>query len=154
MIDQIPTENNLAETQYNVQAVTEYCIQETAKRFDLSEAILKAMLKVEAASIGELRVNQDGSYNIGPMQVNSSWLQKFDNYISLNDLIYNGCTNLQVGAWVLKYQVNKAGNDLWQGVRNYHNIAQDLAISYQKQVYVAMQEIAPETNQENRHIVS
>lgn len=141
MIDQAPAVDKLNTNQISIQPVTEQCVVETAKRFDLPDILLKAMLAVEAGKIGELRVNLNGSYDIGPMQVNSSWLPQFKNYISKDDILYNGCKNIQVGAWILRYNIDQAGGDYWTGIGNYHSKNKEKHEKYRKKIYTAIQAI-------------
>ncbi len=130
--------NNLA---LNTQQVTEQCITETSKRFKLPDILLKAVLAVEAGKTGEIRINKNGTYDLGPMQVNSVWLSKFSNYIATEEILYNGCANLQVGAWILKYSINKANGDLWQGIGNYHSNTTTNHYKYRSKVYTQIQRL-------------
>jgi len=139
MIDQPTTINNDINTV--IQPVTEQCIMQTAERFDLPDIILRAILKVEAGKPGELRVNKNGTYDIGPMQVNSIWLPKFAEYINNDDILYNGCANLQVGAWILRYNINKSRGDLWQGIGNYHSNSTVNHYKYRDKIQTAVQSL-------------
>ncbi len=145
MIDQIPIDKHQF-FNYSVQPVTEYCITQTAKRFNLPDVVLKAILAVESGKVGELRINKNGTYDVGPMQVNSSWLPKFKGYITKEQILYNGCTNLQVGAWILKYNISQANNDIWQGIGNYHSKTKDKHEKYKQKVYLAMKSIDESSN--------
>lgn len=137
MLDQAPQlDNNLLSSP--VTPVTEYCIAQTAKRFNLPEALLRSVLEVESGKVGELRVNKNGTYDIGPMQINSSWLNKFSTHVTKEQILYNGCTNIQVGAWILRYNIDKAGN-IWQGIGNYHSKTKDKHDNYRNKVFVALQ---------------
>lgn len=125
----------------NINPVTEQCITEAANRFDLPDIVLRGILAVESGKIGELRVNMNGTYDIGPMQINSSWLPKFKDYVSKQELLYNGCTNIQVGAWILKYNINKAGGNLWKGIGNYHSMSENKHTRYRDKVLAAIQKL-------------
>lgn len=140
MIDQIATNNinNL------ITEISEQCIIQTAKRFNLSDIVLRAILQVEGGKPGEIRVNDNGSYDIGPMQINSIWLDKFNSYTSLDKLLYNGCINLQVGAWILKNNINQANGDLWQGIGNYHSTTPKNHMKYREKIKLAAQKIKQE----------
>jgi soluble lytic murein transglycosylase-like protein len=145
MIDQPPMLDNHQITNPSIKPITEYCITQTAKRFSLPEIVLKSILEVEAGKVGELRVNKNGTYDIGPMQINSSWLNKFDGYVSKEDILYNGCTNIQVGAWILRYNIDKTGN-LWQGIGNYHSNTKTKHDMYKNKVFIAMQKYNTNNN--------
>lgn len=138
MIDQVPDLDVGVITNSAVKPVTEFCISQTAKRFSLPEMLLRSILDVESGKVGELRINKNGTYDMGPMQINSSWLGKFSGYVSKEQIMYNGCTNIQVGAWILRYNIDKAGN-FWKGVGNYHSTTKFRHDSYRSKVYTAMQ---------------
>ncbi len=123
------------------QSVDEQCIVQTANRFSLPEIILKAILEVEGGKSGELRINSNGTYDIGPMQVNSIWLPKFTNYVASERILYDSCTNLQIGAWILRYNINKANGDIWQGVSTYHSSTPVHQEKYRNKIYAAIQKI-------------
>lgn len=137
MIDQAPALDHNQIINSGIKPLTEYCISQTAKRFSLPEILLKSILDVEAGKIGELRINKNGTFDIGPMQINSSWLNKFTGYVSKEDILYNGCTNIQVGAWILRYNIDKTG-DLWRGIGNYHSNTKEKHEAYINKIYVAM----------------
>ncbi|MGA2655848.1 MAG: lytic transglycosylase domain-containing protein, partial [Gammaproteobacteria bacterium] len=111
--------------------VTHECIVSTAERFDLPILLLHTILKVEGGEVGEVSFNKNNTYDIGPMQINSIWLEKFTPYVSPSQILYNGCINLQIGAWILRSNINKAKGDFWKGVGNYHSGTPHLHRKYQ-----------------------
>lgn len=115
--------------------VTQECVIATADRFDLPILLLHTILKVEGGTVGEVSFNKNGTYDIGPMQINSIWLESFTPYVSPSQILYNGCINLQIGAWILRSNINKAKGDFWKGVGNYHSATPHLHRKYQERVY-------------------
>lgn len=146
MIDQIPEYTYLNNYDEVVSPVSEECIVDTAKRFNIPDSLIRAILKTENSGIGEIKINYNSSYNIGPMQINSSWLTKFENYVSYDEIIYNGCSNIQVGGWILKYHLNENKDDLSLALKDYHSnsysskIYENFIQDYQQQIIVAMNE--------------
>ncbi|MBP9721550.1 MAG: lytic transglycosylase domain-containing protein [Gammaproteobacteria bacterium] len=141
MIDQPSIPNNYPA----FQPISEQCITQTSERFSLPDIILKAILKVEGGHPGELRINTNGTYDIGPMQVNSIWLPKFSNYVTAEQIYYDGCANLQVGAWILRYNINKAKGNIWQGIGSYHSSTPVHQDKYRAKIYAAMQKLNTKT---------
>lgn len=117
--------------------VTEQCIVEAAARFDLPTTIIYSILQVEGGKVGKINHNTNGTYDMGPMQINSIWLPTFSPYLSEHELIHDGCKNVLAGAWILKSNILRAQGDFWQGVGNYHSRTHRLNKKYQLKIYHA-----------------
>ena len=75
------------------------------------------------------------------MQVNSTWLKFFAPYgIDQHRLQHDGCANLAVGAWIIRYEQCRAKGDLWRAVGRYHSHQPGLAAAYQSKVAVKVGE--------------
>ncbi|OGT30771.1 MAG: conjugal transfer protein TrbN [Gammaproteobacteria bacterium RIFCSPHIGHO2_12_FULL_35_23] len=106
------------------------CIMQAARQYYLPVALVISVLKAENGAVGEANVNKNGTIDYGPMQINSVWLKQIEPYgYTVQDLQYNPCVNVQVGAWILAQQVAN-GSSLWQGVGDYHSHSY-----YQNQLY-------------------
>ena len=80
-----------------------------------------SVLWKEGGRIGMANKNVNGTYDLGPAQINTSWLYLFSSYgITLNDLRYNPCTNVYAEAWVLRYNANKLGGNWFKAVMAYN----------------------------------
>ena len=73
-------------------------------------------------------LNTNGSYDMGPMQINSSWLPELQRRgISEHAVTYDYCTNILVGAWILARELQGAGAprintaEYWQAVGRYNS---------------------------------
>jgi len=117
--------------------VTHTCIVETAERFDLPARLIYAVLKVEGGKIGQRVKNTNGTFDMGPMQINTIWLKHFEDYVSAEQILHNGCVNVQIGAWILRSRINEAGGDFWKGVGSYHSKTPWRNQAYQAKVYAA-----------------
>lgn len=116
------------------------CIMDAAEEFQLPHTLLLGILKIEGGTVGQVSANSNGTYDIGPMQINTIWLETFENYVSLDDILYNGCTNIRVGTWILKSRILEAEeneNDFWLGVGNYHSYTPERSLWYREKVYEA-----------------
>ncbi|WP_070968400.1 lytic transglycosylase domain-containing protein [Vibrio sonorensis] len=81
-----------------------FCFDEAGKRYNVNPKLLKSIAKVESSLNPKAMnySNNNGTYDIGLMQINSTWLNKLSEFgISEPDLINNPCTNVHVGAWIL-----------------------------------------------------
>ncbi len=103
------------------------CMDMAARNSMIPRNILDAVLSVEGGRPGLRKYNANGSYDMGPMQVNSVWLPELgrrgiSEYAVTNDF----CTNILVGAWILGRELKRAnarGNtpEFWQAVGNYNS---------------------------------
>ncbi len=98
--------------------VTVECVQQAASIHGIPEALILAILKTEGGRPGLARRNRDGSHDLGPMQVNTRWVQREG--LNARDLRDHGCYNLHVGTAILAREL-RAAPDLATGVGNYHS---------------------------------
>lgn len=96
------------------------CWDEAAQRYQVSSALLYAIARTESG-LNPLAVgrNSNGSRDIGLMQINSSWLPTLAAHgINERDL-FEPCTNIHVGAWVLAGNFSRLGYT-WDAVGAYN----------------------------------
>ena len=112
-----------------VKPVTPQCVVEEAGRQSLEVVKLLAVMKTEGGRLGEYSRNSNGSYDIGPMQVNTIHLPELSKAYGIPQatvsklLAFNGCFNVAVGAWMLRMRTNEAAGDFWYGIGRYHSAA-------------------------------
>jgi hypothetical protein len=116
------------------------CVVAAAKRYDLPSALLAAVLATEGGQVGQTRRNTNGSYDIGPAQVNSSWLPRLAAQgITEIKLLQDGCLNITVGAWILGQEMAGASladpSDYWKRVGNYNSHTPRYNHAYQMKVW-------------------
>ena len=125
-----------------VQPVTLECVAEVSRQYQIPVALLGGVLAQERGRLGQSFPNKNGTWDIGPMQVNSTWLKFFAPYgIDQHRLQHDGCANLAVGAWIIRYEQGKAKGDLWRAVGRYHSHQPGLAAAYQSRVAVKVGEL-------------
>jgi hypothetical protein len=106
---------------YISNEVPSACVAYTVASFDLSPQLLLAVMKAENGRTGQESRNANGSYDYGPMQVNSSWLPILAEYhITREQLRDDGCINVWVGGWILRLAINSTSG-FWRGVGAYHS---------------------------------
>jgi hypothetical protein len=96
------------------------CWDDAAQRYQVSSALLYAIARTESGlnpqAIGR---NGNGSRDIGLMQINSAWLPTLASHgINERDL-FEPCTNIHVGAWILAGNVSRLGYT-WDAVGAYN----------------------------------
>lgn len=110
------------------------CWEDAASRYQVSSALLYAIARTESGlnpqAIGR---NTDGSRDIGLMQINSAWLPTLASHgIGERDL-FDPCTNIHVGAWILAGKVSRLGYT-WEAVGAYNAASPALRRAYVEKV--------------------
>ena len=113
------------------------CYSDAAKRYQLSEDLLRAVAKVESGGRAEAmnlgHKTRTGTYDIGVMQINSSWLKKLKNFDITEEMLKEPCQNILVGAWILSHHLRETGAD-WNGVGSYNASCRTLSADECKKV--------------------
>ena len=120
--------------------VTRECMAFAAKRNHIPLPLLYGILATENGTIGRVNWNRNGSYDIGPMQINSSWLPKLAAIgITRRELLDNGCLNVTVGAWILSGHMQGAdpnnARSFWRHVGDYNSHTPRYNRTYAHKVY-------------------
>lgn len=96
------------------------CWAAAAYRYELPAELLYAMGSVESSHNPHAIAHApDGTYSVGLMQINSSWFPRLEQYgIEERDL-WKPCVNIQVGAWILRQEVDRYGYS-WEAIGAYY----------------------------------
>lgn len=109
-----------------------FCFEEAGRDSGVAPGLLWAIAKVESNfSPTALRYNTNGSYDIGVMQINSSWYDELGPKVWNN--LYDPCTNVKVGANILADCLNRYGYT-WEGIGCYNAISVDKRAIYARKV--------------------
>lgn len=111
------------------------CWNEVAAWYGINVHLLYAIAKTESnLNPGAMNRNKNGSYDIGLMQINSSWLPTLKKYGVEETQLKDPCVNLQVGAWILSQNMRHLGVT-WEAVGAYNAKNPALRVKYAKKVY-------------------
>jgi len=106
------------------------CWDDAAQRYQVSSALLYAIARTESGlnphAIGR---NRNGSRDIGLMQINSTWLPKLATHGIHERDLFEPCTNIHVGAWILADNVSRLGYT-WEAVGAYNATTPALRRAY------------------------
>ena len=96
------------------------CFEAAAARYQIPAELLVAIARTEsglrADAIGR---NEDGSEDLGLMQINSWWLPHLARYGLTREDLTDPCTNVEVGAWILAQEIRRFGYG-WEAVGAYN----------------------------------
>jgi soluble lytic murein transglycosylase-like protein len=112
------------------------CWQEVGERYGISPYLLYAMAKTESGLNPNAvnRRNANGSMDVGLMQINSAWFPRLKALGIEESQLYDACTNLEVGAWILAQNMRRLGRS-WGAVGAYNAASADKRLGYARKVY-------------------
>lgn len=110
------------------------CWDEAAARYRVNSAVLYAIARTESG-LNPLAVgrNANGSRDIGLMQINSSWLPKLAEFGITERDLFQPCTSIHVGAWLLAHNIYRYGYT-WEAVGAYNAVSPSKRSAYIKKV--------------------
>lgn len=120
------------------------CMMLAAQTYSIPPAVLMGIYQVEGGKIGqEVGPNSNGSYDLGPMQINTIWLPDLAKKWGVNQetafrwVRDDACTNVGVSAWILRQHLNRTG-DISTAIAHYHSKTPKYGYRYQGKVFEKM----------------
>ena len=98
------------------------CSITAAVKYEVPANIVLAVAEKEGGKPGQWVKNTNGTYDVGPMQFNTSYLHNLKPYgITAADVEQAGCYPYELAAWRLRSHILNDTGDLWTRVANYHS---------------------------------
>ena len=116
------------------------CMASVAAFYHLPPRVLPSIQAVEGGRPGLAHVNQDGSRDLGVMQVNTRWVQPLAGQTGMAPaavqlrLLFDPCFNISAAGAIMRIYLDEAGGDLLRAVGYYHSHQAPLAEAYQLRV--------------------
>lgn len=97
------------------------CFQRAGEHFGISPLLLRAIARQESSFNPRARniANRNGSEDRGLMQINSFWFPKLRRAGIDPETLWDACTSITVGAWILRGEIDRYGMT-WHAVGRYN----------------------------------
>lgn len=102
------------------------CVRQAAHGRDWLEKTLWGLRYQEAGWLGAEVANSNGTHDLGPLQINSSWVPRIARLVGRPEaqvrywLRYDACFNADAARWIFLSALQASG-DYWKAVGIYHS---------------------------------
>ncbi|CAM2187858.1 Transglycosylase-like protein with SLT domain [Paraburkholderia sacchari] len=111
------------------------CLDDAARFHHVNVQLVRAIATVESGQrAGAIHLNDDGTTDIGLMQINSRWLTTLSRFGVSRTGLQDGCTNAYIGAWILSRDIRRLGLT-WDAIGAYNAGTHQKRIAYARRVY-------------------
>ena len=95
-----------------------HCVKRASIDFDLPISMILAIIEVEGGKNGEISWNKNGTYDMGPAQVNSVHLDELKKFgLDSYHIINNPCINIYSACYIIKKHYDKLDKIKDRGLR-------------------------------------
>lgn len=97
-----------------------------SQTYAVPPAVLVGIYKAEGGRVGLESPNSNGTFDLGPMQINTIWLEDLSEKWGVTQKTArkwvrdDACTNVGVAAWILRSHLDET-QSLSQAIAHYHS---------------------------------
>ena len=114
------------------------CFENAALIYHVPEKVLIGIARVESRfNPYAYHRNTNGTLDVGIMQINSMHIPFLEQHGVRANELWDACTNIKVGAWVLAQQIHRHGST-WRAVGAYNAHDEQKRKEYARKVWVAI----------------
>lgn len=119
------------------------CLMVAAQNYQVPPAVLYGIHAVEGGKVGQRVGNTNGSYDLGPMQINTLWVPVLSKHWGISEsrtyrlIKDDACTNVNVAAWILRNNLDET-KSLGRAIAYYNSRTPSIGYRYKKKVIAAM----------------
>lgn len=131
----------------SMTSVLATCLMMAAQTYNVPPAVMLGIMRVEGGRVGQaVGPNQNGTYDLGPMQINTLWVKKLATHWNVShDTAFtmikdDPCINVSVAAWILRQRLNESGN-LTLAIAHYHSKTPKFGYVYARKVIGAIKQM-------------
>ena len=121
------------------------CLMLASNTYHVPPAVMVGIMQIEGGRLGqEAGPNINGTFDLGPMQINTHWLPMLARYWKVDETTArawvrdNGCVNMHVAAWILRSELDHTGGQLYGAIARYHSGTPSVGGPYASKVVTAM----------------
>jgi hypothetical protein len=112
---------------------TAFCFDDAGNVYGINPILLQYIARIESdLNPHAINRNQNGSIDLGIMQINSSWVPSMGLNSSL--LLSDPCYNIMTGAKILRLCIDRYGYT-WEAVGCYNSVSKQRKITYSWKVF-------------------
>tara|TARA_B100002003_G_C13990461_1_gene478630 strand:- start:367 stop:783 length:417 start_codon:yes stop_codon:yes gene_type:complete len=121
------------------------CLMLASQTYSIPPAVMVGIYKAEGGKVGQEVKNTNGSYDLGPMQINTIWLPELAKKWGVSEdtarkwVRDDACTNVSVSAWILKQHIQET-KSLSQAIAYYNSRTPIHGTKYKKRVIDIMKD--------------
>jgi hypothetical protein len=99
------------------------CSISAAIKYEIPANIMLAVVEKEAGTPGKANKNSNGTWDIGLLQFNSSYISELNHKygISFKDVAGNDCYSYDLAAWRIRGHIKNDKGNIWIKASNYHS---------------------------------
>lgn len=110
-----------------------FCFEDAGKTYGINPVLLKSIARAESnLNPKAINKNQNGSIDIGLMQINSFWIKTLG--LDSGKLISEPCYNTMIGARILKQCIDRYGYT-WEAVGCYNATSMPKRVMYSWKIF-------------------
>jgi soluble lytic murein transglycosylase-like protein len=119
------------------------CLMVAAQNYAIPPQVLIGILHVEGGKVGQQVRNTNGTYDLGPMQINTLWTKVLAEEWGVSRsyahrvIRDDPCTNVNVAAWIFRKNWNEA-KSLSKAIAWYNSRTPHIGRAYRLKVIAAM----------------
>ena len=119
------------------------CLMVAAQSYQVPPAVLMGIYYVEGGKVGQAVKNTNGSYDLGPMQINTLWIPELSKHWGVSKATAkrwikdDPCTNVNVAAWIFRKNWDEA-KTLTRAIAWYNSRTPSIGKRYMKKVIDVM----------------
>lgn len=119
------------------------CLMMAAQTYQVPPQVLVGILHVEGGKVGQQVRNTNGTYDLGPMQINTLWTKPLAKKWGISRAAAkrlirdDACTNVNVAAWIFRKNLNET-KSLSKAIAWYNSRTPHIGRRYRKKVLAVM----------------